>query len=55
MLFELFISIYSEIHLLSKSIFSCYNSEFESNLKLTKHVYIFYRYFRLKANKRKSY
>ena len=55
MLFELFISIYSKIHLLSKSIFQCNNSELESNLKLTTRGHIFYKYFKLEANKRKFY
>ena len=42
MLFELFITVYLQIQLLSNDIFSCYNGEFENNHKLTKQSDIIY-------------
>lgn len=42
MLFELFITIYLQIQLLSKDIFPYCNSKFENNHKLTKQKDILY-------------
>ena len=53
MLFELFITIYLQIQLLSKSIFLYYNSEFENNPKLTKQIDIIYYDSGLECNMQK--
>ncbi len=53
MLFELFITVYLQIQLLSKDIFPYCNSEFENNPKLTKWIDIIYYDSGLECNMQK--
>ena len=50
MLFELFITIYLQIQLVSKDIFSYWNLKFKNNHKLTKHNTVIYHNFELECN-----
>ena len=50
MLFELFITIYLQIQLLSKDIFPCCNSKFENNHITTKHDEVNYPNSELECN-----
>lgn len=50
MLFELFITVYLQIQLLSKDIFPYWNSKFENNHKSTKHNAVIYHNSELECN-----
>lgn len=50
MLFELLITIYLQIQLLSKDIFPCWNSKFENNHKTTKHDAVIYHNSKLECD-----
>jgi hypothetical protein len=50
MLFELFITIYLQIQLVSKDIISYWNLKFKNNHKLTKHNTVIYHNFELEYN-----
>ena len=53
MLFELFITIYLQLELLSKDIFLYCNSEFKINLKLNKQIDIIHYHSGLECNMQK--
>ena len=50
MLFELFITVYLQLQLLSKDIFPYWNSKFENNHITTKHDTIIYHNSKLECN-----